>query len=58
VDDEADTGELPTVSEELRELVQIRFELERIRYRLGILVFWFVVLPIVGTFIVLAVLEG
>lgn len=50
--DDPDTGEIPVVEpsrpDEATMQEYILFELQRIRYRLGVLVVWFVMLPIVA----------
>jgi hypothetical protein len=55
VPDDQDTGEVPAVEpsrpDEQTMQEYILLELQRIRYRLGVLVVWFVVLPIVAGFI-------
>lgn len=54
--DERDTGEIPSVSPsdpaQLEALDRLLHELENIRFRLGVLVVWFVVLPILAAIIV------
>jgi hypothetical protein len=60
VAEDEDTGEIPVV-EPLDPATlqrQVLAELQSIRYRLGVLVVWFVVLPIAGGLIALVVLSS